>query len=367
MRRTTAFGCLLLALPIGCASRNVTSRRLAQTAPARVLKTIRPASAPAMFQRARALQRLGRLSRARSEVLLGLSMDPRSAQGNWLLGWLELELGNRGTALRALERSLKLDRKQACAKRVLARLLVLRARQRRQLEEAVPDLDRAVELDPCLRPRIEALRRSWRRSRGDTCGMDAVAPDRPLPRQGCRIQRPGRFLERLKQRRQLLGCDAWRLVLRLLEHGCLRQARKVLVALAQEEPSRPRWALELGRVELALGHLSRADQHLMSYTYLRSGHRAEAMLVVAMLMRMSGHCRQAARQAVESMTFASSLQQQLEALRIIRLCGMRRQAAQAGQVVIERGWSLSPERIERLVEQALGGGASEIVPRTPRR
>jgi tetratricopeptide (TPR) repeat protein len=356
---------LTLLLTLSLASACASPRHVAPTKPTQVLKTVRPASAPAMFQRARALQRLGRMARARSEVLLGLSMDPRAAEGHWLLGWLEVELGNRGTALRALERSLQLDPKQVCAKRVLARLLVLRARQRRQAEEADPDLDRAAELDPCLRSRVKALRRPGRRSPRATRArcLDAVAPDRPLPRQGCRLQRPGSFLASLKRRRLLLGCDGEQLALRLLDHGCVRQAREVLVALAREEPSNPRWALELGRVELALGHPLRAAQHLLSYTYLRSEHRAESMLVVARLMRMAGHCGQSARQAVESMTFATSLQQQLEALRIIRLCGMRRQAAQAGRLIIERGWSLSQDKIEQLVKQAL----SETVPRTPRR
>jgi len=365
---TRGASCILLvacALLAACQVR--TGRRLLQQGePRRVLAVVRPVSAEAYIVRAQALERLGRLERARTALLIGLALDERSAEGHRLLGFIERQLGALRAARRAFERSLALQPDQVCVRRALARLEVWRAWYRLhpavgllQRKEAGEELRRAHQLDPCLKTRTEALpalaRAQPATARVPGCpgpSRDDARWSRPLGGGPCRLPRASLVVERFFQRDLLLGCRGDRLARRLEDAGCLVQAQRVWSALALEAPSEPVWQLALARVLLARGQQARARLALTDHVYL-SGDRAAAHLRAARVLLASGDRKLAARHAVEVLPHATRVEQQLEAIGILRRCKRWSQARQAARVVLERRWPLPPAKVRALVDRAM--------------
>jgi tetratricopeptide (TPR) repeat protein len=362
---------LLLALAtLACDGVRRGRELLERNRPAEALAAPRPASAAAFVVRARALRRLGRLDRARTELLLALSLDGRSAEAHNLLGLVEAQLGNRGAALSSLERAVRLEPGRVCARRELSRLLLWRAFYRLQIgqrDEAREELERVRELNPCLAPRVAAMLRlvEQRRRPGDVggvrgCpGVPALRAARPPRRGPCELELPARLVRALERRELLLGCRGAQLALRLEARGCVAAARSVWEALAREGPSDPRWPLQVARALIVEGQPGRVEPLLTSHVFL-SEDRADGLLGAARMLEAVGRRRSAARRAVEALPHARRLSQQLESLRILRRIGSPDQIRQAARVVEERGWDLPRPRLRRLIHAAIGAR------RTPR-
>jgi tetratricopeptide (TPR) repeat protein len=328
------------------------------------LEAPRPASGAAFVVRAEALRRLGRLDRARTNLLLALSLDERSVDAHGLLGLVEAQLGNRGAALSSLERAIQLDPGRVCLRRELSRLLLWRAYYRVHLgqrDEAEEDLSRVAELNPCLAPRAEAMlaqSQGGEAARGGAAGCPGVprlAPTRPVHRGPCELKSPRRHVRALERRELILACRGAQLALRLEAKGCLAVARSVWEALAREGPSDARWPLQVARVLILEGQAARAEPHLTNHVFL-SEDRSDALLRAARMLETVGRRRSAARRAVDALPHASRLEQQLEALRILRRTGSAEQLRQAARVVEERGWKLPAPRLRRLIHAAINQG-----------
>jgi tetratricopeptide (TPR) repeat protein len=348
---------------------------LAEGKLAEVLETVRPVDAVGHVLRARALRRMGRLREARTELLLGRSRDTRSAELHKWLGFVELELGNEGAALAALERALALGPRQTCVRRAVARLLLRRAHYRSdpglgllQQAEARREISRAARLDPCLEARAarlrEALRgrpppdRHQRRGRARCPGVPLALEegrDLPPPRgpARCRLQRPTQLRERARSRYLLLGCEGVQVARRLERYGCLGDAYRIWLELAREAPTDPRWPLQAARVLLVQGKVQQAKHHLLSHVFLTK-EKATAQIAVARLLLRVGLKSRAARAAIDAISFVERLDQQLELIRIIKLAGFSNQARKVAQITIEATWpDVGTARVKRLVEEAI--------------
>jgi len=345
--------CLACLTLLGCSGGTM------QRAPQEVLRTVRPVTAGDLVARAAALRQLRHLDQARTELLIAVSQDSGSAAGYRLLGLVEAKLGHRGAAVAALERSLALEGEHLCTRRELARLLLWRAWYRvlvlKQGRDARSDLARVRRLDPCLKDaagRVLALLEQPSRPLLACPGIPAgLRPDRPRARGPCRIERPNRLVESLLQRELLAACSGARLALRLEAAGCSQQALDLWQALAAEAPSDPRWPLELGRLYMLRGEVTRAEQRFETHVYL-SRDRAGALLAVARMLEALGQRAAAARYAVEALALATGLDRQLQALRILARNGTAEQVEQAARVVLARRWKVSPQRVRELVRAA---------------
>ena len=376
LRRAWMSGLVLLAACHGLPRHG--RELLAHDEPERVLREVRPVGAAAFIVRGAALRRLSRLRQARTELMIGLSLDPYSAAGHREVALVEAELGNWGAARRGLASSLELEPNQPCVRRDLALLLLWRAWLRllpvgfTQRADAEEDIQRVNELAPCLSGHAAAVLDLGRSARFPSPGPDGVCPgvpddlrpDRPPPGPHCVRRRPGRQLRRLKRTELLLGCRGPRLALNLERAGCVAAAEQVWRALAREAPSEPLWPLQIARMLLARGEPDRAEPLLTSHVFL-SRDRAVALLRVARTQAALGRPRSATRRAVEALTFADGLERQLEALRLIANWGTREQARQAARVILGQRRKLPAAVVRRRVEAALNSQAPPR--RTPRR
>jgi len=363
-RIVAAFATVALPLLTGCHTSVGRGWTLLDRHPEEVLRTVRPVGSSALIVRGAALRRLGRLDAARSELLMALSMDERSARGQALLGLVQLQLGHRGAAMKALHRSVTLAPGQICVRRELARLLVWRAWYRvapglHQVAEAEQDLVRAESLDPCLRPRVARLRRELKQ--GPALDGAARCPGIPALRWSvapprCGVAHASRQVDDLLRREVLVACHGPRLALDLERSGCTEQALHLWQAMAAEAPRDPRWPLHVAWIHLQRGDPSRAQPFITASLYL-SADRGAALIDLAQMLEIAGQPARAGRRAVEALAMATHLEQQLEALHILRRCGSAEQLHQGAQVVLESTWPLPAERLRELVRRATEGGA----------
>jgi len=351
--RSTAF--LALVLLAGCQGTAWHGRRLLrQGQPARVLTEVRAAGSDAFVVRGAALRQLGRAREARTSLLIGLSLDPRSAAGHHELAVVEAALGNWGAALAELEKVDELAPGRACVRRDLALLLLWRAAFRRgvgQTRDARADRKRALELAPCLAGAPVGRR---------PCASSSAPPsvERPLPPRRCSLRRPSRLLEALARRDLLLACRGPALALRLESAGCPAHARAVWEALAREAPADPRWPLEVARMLLVGGRTGdrrRAELYLTNHVFL-SDDRTAALIGVARTLEQTGFRRAATRRAVQALALAGSLDQAVAALRAVARTGTASQVQEAARVVLEASWRSPRRRVQRMVEAVTPGG-----------
>jgi len=357
----SALICTLLLPLSSCTSHQAARRLLEQGRLDEVLRTVRPVDAEAHVLRARALRRKGRLRAARTELLLGRARDERSANVHLTLGFIELALGEEGAAVRSLRRALELRPGQRCLRRAVAALLLRRAAYRGapgpgllEHDEARRDRAEAVALDPCQR-RVDLPSLAPPRAvcPGPPRGLDHRRPLAAPRRRGCGIARPGALVERLQRRALLLGCSGAQLALRLEAAGCVGAALVVWEGLVQEAPGDPRWSIEAARADLALGRPARAEQLMQRHVY-KSKDRAAALLNVAMVWLHAGQARKAGRSAVDAVPFARTLNQHVEAIRVLRAAGQREQARQLRTITLETSWpAMSRERLIDVVDQAM--------------
>jgi tetratricopeptide (TPR) repeat protein len=345
-------------------------RLLAQGRAAEVLRVVRPVEPKGYIIRAEALRRLGRLADARREAKIGVAIGQGSSDGFRVLGQIEAASGNLGAALKALERSLELDPEQRCVRRDVARLLIWRAWFRTdpcaglmQLDDARRELGRARNLEPCFAPQIVHLERSMGRGScpaGDRpptrCEgiSDGLRPNRPLPRGRCVLPDASGLVRRLKQKGVLLGCAGPRAALALERAGCTAAAKAIWEELGREAPADPRWVLQQARIHLTDGALARARAKILDYVYLSVKERAAAMLSVARVLLLAGHAKLAARWAIEALPAADRLEQQLEAVGLLRRCGFDRQVQRGARVVMSTQWRLPRARILEALRRATG-------------
>ena len=354
---------LVAAAQLSCGGVRRGRQLLGQGRPQEALSAARPVSAPAFVVRARALRRLGRLRQARTELLLALSLDRRSADALAVLGRVEAQLGNRGAAVAALERALRLDPTRACLRRELARLLVWRAWYRihpgpglNQVADARAELERVRELDPCLHQKTarifeKAPQISQQAALPDCPGVPALPASR-LPWPGpCSLRDAGKRAASLLRRELLVGCRGAALALELEAHGCVAAAGSLWEALSQEAPNDARWPLQVARALILQGHEARSEALVMNHVFL-SEDRASALNGAARMLEAVGKPRRAARRAVEALAHAKRLEQQLDALRILARTGAPGQLRQAMKVVEKSGWDLPGPRLRRLMESA---------------
>lgn len=360
--RGTCLAIVILALA-GCRGTAWHGRELLrQGHPARVLTEVRAAGSDAFIVRGAALRQLGRAREARTSLLIGLSLDPRSATGHHELAVVEAALGSWGGALAALETAEALAPGRACVRRDLALLLLWRAAFRRgvgQRRDALVDRERALDLAPCLADAPVGR---------VPCGAGASpALERPLPPRRCSLRRPSRFLAALARRELLLACRGPTLALRLESAGCPAHARAVWEALAREAPADPRWPLEVARMLLVGGRSDdrrRAELYLTNHVYL-SGDRAAASIRVARTLEQTGFHRAATRRAVQALALAEGLDQAVAALRAVARTGTASQVQEAARVVLGTEWGAPGRQVQRIVEAITRGGQAPR--RTPRR
>jgi tetratricopeptide (TPR) repeat protein len=361
MRLPVRHAVLLAALATACHAHPEGQRLLAEGQYDELLRRVRPTSGAACWLRARALRAQGRVRQARTELLVGLTHDPASAEGHRLLGYLEAALGNEGAALSAFARSLERAPRQPEVRRAVARLLVRRALLRvdpavglRDAASAKADLDRAISLDTSLAPRGRELRAalvappsSWPGG-GEGCPDSQRSPDgwAPPARSRCEVRDAGRYLEQLQRRRLLLGCEGSRLARRLAGHGCHGEALDVWRALTRETPSDGRWLLEAARTLLVLGRATEAILVLGEQVYL-GPDRAASALRAARALIAAGHRRPAARFALDAITLTRRIDQVFEGAQLLRDAGMVKEA-RAVIGTVARG------DVRARLEQALG-------------
>ena len=130
-------------------------------------------------------------------------------------------------------------------------------------------------------------------------------------------------MEKIQRRHLLVCCEGAGIAMNLEEHGCLRPASAIWTAMIQEAPSDPRWYFLAARNLLARGKLERARQQLVNHQFL-SGDRAEALLDQATMLLTMGFKRQAARRAVEAMSFIKDGARLEQARSLLKRSGVRR-------------------------------------------
>jgi hypothetical protein len=358
---------LLAALVAGCGPSPEALLRTGQHA--ELLRRVRPVGAKALRLRAAALLGQGKLVDARVELLLSLALDGRSAAAHRLMGELDGRLDAPGGALLHYDRSLELEARQPEVRTALARLLRQRAALRSdaalgivQLEEARQDRQRADALDPrgaapALGAESGVGSPAWgggtpkgRNAEGACERMPAALESAGLPASGaCRL--PADLVVTRALRRPLLAaCVGPALALRLEGQGCLDHAQAVFGALEQEAPTDARWPLHAGRLLLAEGRRAAAEQRFTDHVYL-SGDRAAAQLRVARLLLLAGRPREAGARAVLALALAGSLGGQLQAMQLLRRCGLPEAVRQAEATVLSRGWGLSAAELRTRLDR----------------
>lgn len=369
MQKLLACGSLLVW--VSCQTATPPETLLARGRFEDVLYTVRPVSAKAARLRASALRGQGRLAEAKSELLLGLAWDERSADTHRLLGYLLAEMGAAGSALAHLQRSLELDAGQPGVRKGVALLLARRALLRSDAAlglldpvAAAEDSSQAERLDPSLSGLLAASQPGDRGSSlcpGPPAGLEGA----PAPRQRrCAIPDPRRLVEAHRARYLLLGCGGAQLALRLEQAGCVAQALELWGALAREAPRDARWPLMQGRAALAQGRPDAAHLYFEQHQSL-SEDRAAALLRIARALLAAGLPREAGDRAVWSMVFARHLEQQLEAVRLLSESGQVTQARQAAGLVLHQGWGMPAESLRSLLERATGSTAVPALRRPP--
>jgi len=357
---------LLAALACGCLAEGERLLRAGKTA--EVLRRVRPVSAAACRLRAAALRAERRPQAARDELRLALLHDERSADTHRVLGYVEAELGAAGAAVEHLGRSLELKARQPAVRTALAGLLLQRARLRvdpavglLERDEARRDLERAAALDPQLARRAAPLLEAATHTSQPAGAAPSACPGPPpglsgrgIPGAGrCTLRGAAKLALENARRHLLVGCAGPGLALRLEDAGCREEALSIWAALEAEAPGDPRWPLQAGRVLLGLGRDAEARLRFTDHLFLASD-RGAALLGVARLLLSGGRRREAAGHAADSLPFATSLGQQLEALSLLVACGEKGGVREARELVLARGWGLPAERLRALIEAALG-------------
>lgn len=342
-----------------------------------MLSRLRPKDAPSMRLRACALFQAGRIEQARRELLLSLVLDEDSAEGHRLLARVESAQGQQGAALAHLDQALRLDPDDAWTRQQVAALLIARAGLRLDetatllhAEEAELDLRRAVQIDPSqkgeacrLQHKLEILRSKARAQGGWTrlrrSGWDPFRPldgcpglprglDRApatLPPTTCTIRSPGLYAIRLARRYLLGSCLGAQLALALEARGCLTEAESLWRMLSVEAPSDGRFPFQVARLRLMQGEPTQADPLLLRFVYV-SDDRAEALLEVSRLLRLTGYPRRAARQALEALRLARTLAMARRALDQMAACGQTDQARLAAVWVKAMRWNMPATAVE---------------------
>jgi len=129
--------------------------------------------------------------------------------------------------------------------------------------------------------------------------------------------------------------------------------------MAAEAPRDPRWPLHVAWIHLQRGDPSRAQPFITASLYL-SADRGAALIDLAQMLEIAGQPARAGRRAVEALAMATHLEQQLEALHILRRCGSAEQLHQGAQVVLESTWPLPAERLRELVRSQKSGGPASV-------
>ncbi|MCK5800519.1 MAG: hypothetical protein KAI47_25195, partial [Deltaproteobacteria bacterium] len=271
-----------------------------------VLREVHGTGARTYRLRGMAYAGLGKTDAALRALRISRKLDGTSVVTLRSLATIEARLGLVGAALRDLHRAFALDPVEPPKlRRLYARLLVLRGTLRLEPKRHIGgrdlglrDLARARTLDPTIATAMSpTMAGSTPTIAAQTAALHArhcpgLPVDLPLatpaslhgatpaslrkvtPGQGtrgarCRLTKPRSLIVALRRRDVLLACHGAATARRLEAVGCFAVAIELWRAMqAEGDPHDPRWALHVGRVEVARDRLSAARMAFEEHIYL---------------------------------------------------------------------------------------------------